>query len=173
MLGCYCAICQWHCIILGDCLFLRRPLRLSPGTLDMDTVSVAWYTAWQCVCIFFFNPAPTRKMSRKKSKKTLFSWNHRNAWCVMLRHLFTGCIAIITKSTGNYSKTSLNRPAKEPTLSGSFREVVGLGMFILAIVWARNKAIDIEEWSICGCGRLERFYCIFILGNDRNSKPSD
>ena len=28
----------------------------------------------------------------------------------------------------------------------------------------RNKAIDIEEWSICGGGRLERFYYIVWFG---------
>ena len=25
------------------------------------------------------------------------------------------------------------------------------------IVWDPNKAIDIEEWLLCGSGRLERF----------------
>ena len=32
-----------------------------------------------------------------------------------------------------------------------------------AIVWDRNKAIDIGEWSICGGGQLERFDCIWLL----------
>ena len=50
------------------------------------------------------------------------------------------------------------------TLSGRFREVVDLGVRISAwsIVWDQNKAIDVVEWSICGAGRLERFYCICI-----------
>ena len=25
------------------------------------------------------------------------------------------------------------------------------------VIWDRNKAIDIEDWSICGGGQLERF----------------
>ena len=31
-----------------------------------------------------------------------------------------------------------------------------------AILWGRNKAIDMGEWSICGGGRLERFYSTYI-----------
>ena len=27
------------------------------------------------------------------------------------------------------------------------------------ILWNSSKAIDIESWSICGDGRLERAYC--------------
>ena len=30
------------------------------------------------------------------------------------------------------------------------------------IGWDPNNAIDIGEWSIYGCGWLERFYCIYI-----------
>ena len=52
-----------------------------------------------------------------------------------------------------------------PTLGGSFRDVVGLGsgIYVWAIVWDRNEAIDIGKLSICGGGYLERFYCIYIL----------
>ena len=25
-----------------------------------------------------------------------------------------------------------------------------------------NKALDIWEWLICGCGQLERFYCMYL-----------
>ena len=63
-----------------------------------------------------------------------------------------------------YSKTSLNRPTMEPTLNGPFREVVCLVRLCLQwISWDPNKAIDIEGWSICGCGRIERFYCILVF----------
>ena len=41
-----------------------------------------------------------------------------------------------------YSKTSLNRPTMGPTLSGQFREVVGLGSQDIYI-WDLNEAIDI------------------------------
>ena len=34
--------------------------------------------------------------------------------------------------------------------------------YLFAIVWDRNKAIGIEEWSICGGGRLGRFHCVYI-----------
>ena len=49
-------------------------------------------------------------------------------------------------------------------LNGPFREVIGFGSSMLhrlawAIVWDPKKAIDIGEWSICGGGWLERFYC--------------
>ena len=30
---------------------------------------------------------------------------------------------------------------------------------IWAIVWDPNKANDKGEWSVCGGGQLERFYC--------------
>ena len=30
------------------------------------------------------------------------------------------------------------------------------------MVWDPNKAIDIEGWLICGSGRLERFYCMYM-----------
>ena len=33
-------------------------------------------------------------------------------------------------------------------------------MSLWVIVWNQNNAIDIGRWSICGDGRLERFYCI-------------
>ena len=65
-----------------------------------------------------------------------------------------------------YSKTSLNRPTVGLTLNGPFREVIGLGSFeyhyngiVWVIVWDPNKASAIGEWSICGGGQLERFYC--------------
>ena len=65
--------------------------------------------------------------------------------------------------TIKYSKTSLSRPAMEPTLNCPLRDVVGIeSEFIVmdnAIVWDTNKAIDIWEWSICGGGELETFYC--------------
>ena len=32
-----------------------------------------------------------------------------------------------------------------------------------AIIWDLNKTIDVVEWSICGGGRIERFYCTFFL----------
>ena len=32
----------------------------------------------------------------------------------------------------------------------------------MVIVWDPNKAIDLGEGSICGGGRIERFYCIYI-----------
>ena len=35
-------------------------------------------------------------------------------------------------------------------------------MSVLAIVWDGNKAVDIGEWAVCGGGRLERFYCIYV-----------
>ena len=31
-----------------------------------------------------------------------------------------------------------------------------------AIIWDPNKVIDIGEWWMCGQGRLERFYCVYI-----------
>ena len=34
---------------------------------------------------------------------------------------------------------------------------------VRAIVWDRNKAIDIRGWAICGCDRLERFHCTSII----------
>ena len=61
-----------------------------------------------------------------------------------------------------YSKTSLNRPTMEPTLSGRFRELeYHCNGIIWMIVRDTNKAIDTGEWSICGDGRfLDRFYYI-------------
>ena len=41
---------------------------------------------------------------------------------------------------------------------GMMREVVGLWV----IVWDPNETIDIGEWSICGGGQLDRFYCVYI-----------
>ena len=32
-------------------------------------------------------------------------------------------------------------------------------VFIWAIVWDRNKIIDIWMWAICGDDQLKRFYC--------------
>ena len=53
-----------------------------------------------------------------------------------------------------FGKASLNRPTMGPTWtwSGPYR----------GVVWDRNKTIDIGEWSICGGGWLEMFYCIYI-----------
>ena len=39
-----------------------------------------------------------------------------------------------------------------------------MGISVWEMVWDRNKAIDMEQWSICGGGRLERFYCIVKVG---------
>ena len=33
----------------------------------------------------------------------------------------------------------------------------------LVIIWGPNKAINIKQWSICGGGQLERFYCNWYL----------
>ena len=33
---------------------------------------------------------------------------------------------------------------------------------VWAILWDPNKAINIGEWSTCGGGHLERFYCTCI-----------
>ena len=62
-----------------------------------------------------------------------------------------------------YSKTSLNRPI----LNGPFREVVGLGSYnnITMVLFGTLQndryrgVVDIGECSICGGGRLQRFYC--------------
>ena len=54
-----------------------------------------------------------------------------------------------------------------PILSGPLREVVDLGNsnIVWVIIWVQNKAIDIGEWSIWGCGRLESlFYYISFVG---------
>ena len=37
--------------------------------------------------------------------------------------------------------------------------VYGVRISIWAIIWDRNKTIDIGERSIWGGGQLERFYC--------------
>ena len=42
-------------------------------------------------------------------------------------------------------------------------------MYVWAIVWDRNKAIDIGKWSIFGSGRLERFYCSWIPHYDTDN----
>ena len=57
-----------------------------------------------------------------------------------------------------------------PIVNGPYREVVGLGRLgycyndgiALAIGWDPNKAIDIEEWSICESGWLERLIKPYI-----------
>ena len=40
-----------------------------------------------------------------------------------------------------------------------------------AIVWDRNNATDIGEWSMWGGGRLERFYCICIYISNFDMTP--
>ena len=45
-----------------------------------------------------------------------------------------------------------------PTLRGSFKELI----IVMGIAWGPNKGIDIEKWSICVGGQLERFYCILV-----------
>ena len=40
------------------------------------------------------------------------------------------------------------------------------------IVWDPNKAIDIGEWSACGGGWLERFYCIATDIGIKNARVS-
>ena len=65
-----------------------------------------------------------------------------------------------------------HRPTMGPTLNGLFREVVSLESYNIiamvlveyncnAIIWYPTKAVGIGEWSICGGGELERFYCIY------------
>ena len=63
------------------------------------------------------------------------------------------------------TKTFLSRPSKGLTLNGPFREVAGLGKLEYAsngTVGEPNEAINKGESSICGGGRLERFYCIYM-----------
>ena len=52
-----------------------------------------------------------------------------------------------------------------PNLSGPFREVVGLGS-MSDCLGPKYKVIDIEESSICGGGRLARFYINRDYAND-------
>ena len=54
-------------------------------------------------------------------------------------------------------------------LDGSFKEVVSFRELeylyndnAWVVVWNPNKTISIGEWSICGGGQLERFYCGII-----------
>ena len=48
-----------------------------------------------------------------------------------------------------YTKTSINRR----TGGGRFSGIVPMVLTIMwVIVWDPNKAIDIGEWTICGCG---------------------
>ena len=55
---------------------------------------------------------------------------------------------------------TLNCPSRE---GGRFTELgYGYNGIVWVILWDPNKTIDIGEWSICGAGRLERFYCIHI-----------
>ena len=60
-----------------------------------------------------------------------------------------------------YSKPSLNRPTMGSILSDPFREVGGrlMELELQWVIWDPNKAINIGEWSICGRGWLQRFYC--------------
>ena len=37
--------------------------------------------------------------------------------------------------------------------------VWGVTIQLLDPTWDPTKAIDLEEWLICGGGRLEKFYC--------------
>ena len=54
-----------------------------------------------------------------------------------------------------------------PTSNCPFREVVRLETeyryngLARVIIWNPNEVIDIEEWSICGGGWLERLYCVY------------
>ena len=44
---------------------------------------------------------------------------------------------------------------------------ISLQLYIIwAIVWCPNNVIDIGEWSICGGGRLERFYCSSLCDDE-------
>ena len=52
-----------------------------------------------------------------------------------------------------------NRLAMGPTLSGPFREVIGLRN---QNIYLQIKAIDDWEWLICGGGRFERFHYVYI-----------
>ena len=65
-------------------------------------------------------------------------------------------------------KASLNVSIMERTLNGPFRDWISLGSLEYryrynsiewAIIWGPMKAGDTGEWSICGGGRLESFYC--------------
>ena len=51
------------------------------------------------------------------------------------------------------SKASLNRPTGGPTLRGRFT-VRRVRIFVWAIGWDQNKAIDVGKRSICGGSRL-------------------
>ena len=70
-----------------------------------------------------------------------------------------------TFSTIVYSKTSLYRPTMALTLNGAFieggrfRELKHHNGIVWEVVWDSNKSIDIGEWSICECDRIERLYC--------------
>ena len=47
------------------------------------------------------------------------------------------------------------------TLNGPFKELeYRYTCIVWEIIWDSNKAIDIEAWSICGGGRLDKCYII-------------
>ena len=85
--------------------------------------------------------------------------------CVYIYIYIYKCIYVVNK---NY--TSIIILAMIQTLNGPIKELLGLGrleyhyngIIIWAIIWDPNKVSDIGEWSICGGGRLERFYWIYI-----------
>ena len=41
--------------------------------------------------------------------------------------------------------------------------VYGVKIYVLAIASDKVEMIDIAEWSICGCCRLDGFYCIYLF----------
>ena len=65
-----------------------------------------------------------------------------------------------------YTVKQLNLPTMEATLSGPFREVVGVVSrnMCRGDRLGSNKAIDIGSPAVhfCRGGRLERFYCVYI-----------
>ena len=43
--------------------------------------------------------------------------------------------------------------------------MIDLGSWNITKMNYLGLTIDIRKWSICGCGRLERFYCIYKYAN--------
>ena len=60
------------------------------------------------------------------------------------------------------SKTSLNLPTLGTNISGYICSVWQIGISLRWTFWDPCKGIDIGEWSMCGGGRLEKFYCICL-----------
>ena len=63
-----------------------------------------------------------------------------------------------------YRETYLNQPIIKLTLSGPFKGFTDLEYrcngILWEIIWNRNKVIiHYREWSICGDGWFEIFYC--------------